>query len=205
MERKGFIKALGLGTVSAAIPTVNQNIYALSKSEKKYIFNLRNRNREEINKKISIAKTGKKHTEETKKKMSEARLGKTLSQEVKEKIRKGNKGKVVSDKTKEKLRAVNLGRKHSEQTKLKQSLSKKGKPSNRKGFKHSQEAKFKISASLAKLQRGRPVLQIDSNGTIVAEFKNIVTAQRHTGIYPNCCLIGRNKSAGGFIWKYKNV
>lgn len=204
MERKGFLKTLGLGAVSAAIPTVNENIYVLSESEKKYISNLRNRNQEEINKKISIAKTGKKHTEEARRRMSEAKLGKPLSQEVKEKISKGNKGKVVSDKTKEMIRAANLGRKHSELTKLKQSLIKKGKPSNRKGYKHSEEVKLKIRTGLAKIERGRPVLQIDSNGTIVAEFKNIKTAQRHTGIYPNCCLIGRHKSAGGFLWKYKN-
>lgn len=50
------------------------------------------------------------------------------------------------------------------------------------------------------------VYQIDLNGTICAEFGSIRTAVRATGINrKSICdaLRGRQKTAGGYIWKYK--
>ena len=57
--------------------------------------------------------------------------------------------------------------------------------------------------------KGKPVLQYTKDGQFVAEYKSAIEAERHTGInngnITKCC---RNfygfKSAGGFVWKYKN-
>ena len=60
--------------------------------------------------------------------------------------------------------------------------------------------------SLIPKREERSVLQIAKDGTIVNEFKNAMEAERETcvcngSIYK--CLSNERKSAGGFIWKYK--
>ena len=53
----------------------------------------------------------------------------------------------------------------------------------------------------------RPVLQI-KDGNVVAEFETAYIAQDKTGIWQssihNCCT-GKQKSAGGYQWKFKNA
>lgn len=52
-----------------------------------------------------------------------------------------------------------------------------------------------------------PVLQIDSHGKIVNEFKSIKKASEFTSVSRSSigyCCRGKLKSAGGYIWKYKN-
>lgn len=51
----------------------------------------------------------------------------------------------------------------------------------------------------------RPVQQFDKNGNLIAEFDGVRAAYRETGISPAHCLNGNCKTAGGFIWKYKEV
>jgi group I intron endonuclease len=46
-----------------------------------------------------------------------------------------------------------LGKHHSIETKLRMSLAKKGQPSNRKGFKHTEESKAKMSEAAKKRAR----------------------------------------------------
>ena len=52
----------------------------------------------------------------------------------------------------------------------------------------------------------RIVLQIDENGQIIKEWKNLFTAETETRI---CgikeCLYGFSPSCGGFVWKFKKV
>lgn len=51
-----------------------------------------------------------------------------------------------------------------------------------------------------------PVLQYDKNGNLLNEYPSIIEGARKTGIYVGCiCSVcrGKYKSAGGFIWKYK--
>lgn len=59
---------------------------------------------------------------------------------------------------------------------------------------------------LGKRPIGKPVLQIKNN-KVVAEFNSTRDAQRFTGItsgnISNVCL-GKTKTAGGYIWRYKN-
>jgi len=110
---------------------------------------------EEIRRKISEAKKGKKnkpHSEETKQKIRESKIGikRTIEQRKRMSIahiglQTGNKngmfGKKVSEETKQKISASKKGKKHknpmSDETKQKISASKKGK-------KHSEEAKQRM-------------------------------------------------------------
>ncbi len=49
----------------------------------------------------------------------------------------------------------------------------------------------------------KPVLQFDKNGNFIAEYSGVRIAYKETGISPAHCLNGNCKTAGGFIWKYK--
>ena len=53
-----------------------------------------------------------------------------------------------------------------------------------------------------------PVVQLDKEGNLVAEYKSTREAARRTGIAQsnicNCCQHKSYKSAGGFIWIYKD-
>ena len=52
----------------------------------------------------------------------------------------------------------------------------------------------------------KPVLQFDLNQALIAEFPSLTHAQNATGVelhnISECCR-GRSKTAGGFIWRYK--
>ena len=52
-----------------------------------------------------------------------------------------------------------------------------------------------------------PILQFAKDGTFVKEWPSAKEAERQLGIFQShiChCLKGKRKSAGGFVWKYKN-
>ena len=52
------------------------------------------------------------------------------------------------------------------------------------------------------------ILQFSKNGEFIAEYPSTGEAERQTGCYHgnicNCCK-GNRKSAGGFIWRYKEI
>ena len=55
----------------------------------------------------------------------------------------------------------------------------------------------------------KPVLQFDKTGNFIAEYESGVEAERITGINRNdisqCCReLPHHKTAGSFIWKFKN-
>ncbi len=54
----------------------------------------------------------------------------------------------------------------------------------------------------------KPVLQFTKDGELVAEYPSTQEAARQTGIVQNnissCCL-GSRKSAGNYVWKFKDV
>ena len=56
--------------------------------------------------------------------------------------------------------------------------------------------------------QSKPVLQYDKNGIFVKEYPSIMDAERNTGVkhqdIGNVCK-GKLKSAGGYIWKYKQL
>lgn len=129
---------------------------------------------------------GKHHLEETRKKLSESHKGKKFSQETRIKMSESRKGKKRSEETKQKIRLKAKGRKASEETKEKMSEAKKGIPN------------IKLS---------KPVLQIDMiTNEIIAEFSATMEVERQLGFIHNhisACCKGKQKTAYGYIWKYK--
>ena len=94
--------------------------------------------------------------------------------------------------------------KHLEESKRKISEANTGEKAYWYGKHFSEEHRKKISQS----KGGRGILQFSKNGEFIAEYPSLVEAERHTGCHHqnicNCCK-GNRKSAGGFIWKYKEI
>ena len=67
------------------------------------------------------------------------------------------------------------------------------------GFKFSDESKKRLAESHYK-----PVLQISKDGEILNEFRSIKDAECYIGVSIKKVLRGGGKTAGGFIWRYKN-
>jgi hypothetical protein len=136
------------------------------------------------------------HSEKTKQKMKENSPinGKSRSKEIKNKISNSNKGKngkpkgfITSDETKFKISNSNKGNTHSLETKQKISDLKKDKPT----------------------KKSTPVLQFSVDGEFIKEWGKIKEASTSLGkaldtASITCCCKGKQKTAFGFIWKYKN-
>ena len=132
-----------------------------------------------INEGYNISSYGSGHyerTEESRKKMSEAKIGITFSEEHKKKISEALSGE----------KAYWYGKHHSEEAKRKISEANKGK----------------VYAPI------KAVLQFSKDGKLIEEYPSLVEASRQTGCNQghicDCCK-GKRKSAGGFIWKYKEI
>jgi hypothetical protein len=90
-----------------------------------------------------------------------------------------------------------LGLHHSNETKLLQSRSHKGCRAWNKGTKG-------LSVSWNKT----PICQFDKNGIFIKEWESAYMVQQELGISRSNighCINGERKTAGSFIWKYKNV
>lgn len=148
------------------------------------------------------------HSEETKQKLSRARMGRFTGKDNpnygNHKLAGKNNpnygknwnagennyfyGKKHTPETIAIIRAKNIGRVHSEEEKAKRRKSLKGKQA---GILHHSI---------------KPVLQFDRNGIFVKEWEYINQARDCLGIDPSTiirCCKGRQKTAGGYIWKYK--
>ena len=82
-----------------------------------------------------------------------------------------------------------------------------GRKGNFTGKKHSEETKRKISeVKKGKTAKNRrKILQVNKQGEVVKEWNSITEAQTEliiTGV--GNALTGRSKTAGGYVWKYKN-
>lgn len=99
--------------------------------------------------------------------------GKNPSEETRKKIGAAQKGKILSEETRKKIGA------------------------SLKGHKVSEEHKKKLS---------KEVNQFSKDGSFITTYPSLNEAGRNTGIHighiSECC-IGRLKSAGGFVWKFK--
>ena len=94
--------------------------------------------------------------------------------------------------------------KHSEETKKKISESMTGEKHPMFGKHFSEEHNNKISQS----KGVNGILQFSKDGELIAEYSSIHEAERNTGCN-NCnickCCRGERKSAGGYIWRYKEI
>ena len=143
--------------------------------------------------------------------------GRHLSKHAKKKISLSNRGRKLSEAGLQRKRDRMLGSKnhmygkHLSKKAIKL-LSEKAKERFRNKENHpmygrhfSDDAKQKMSKS----QKNKSiVIQYDLDKNIVAEFQSIGEAARQTNIgrsgISECCR-GIIKSAGGFLWSYKNV
>ena len=119
----------------------------------------------------------------------ELNLGKTVSLETREKISKANKGKTRSKELREKMSRDYMGRVHSKETREKISKAQIGKVI-------SKEIREKTSIT---------VLQFSLDGKFIKEWVSGREAQRELKIFDiHRVCNGYRKTAGGFIWKYKD-
>ena len=156
---------------------------------------------EETKRKLSESLKGRKPSEETRKKMSEALRGE----------KNPNYGKPMSEEQKKKLSEANKGKRHSEETKQKISNATKGKNNPFYGRHHTEESLQKMSESHKGQHSGAEhfnatkVAQYSLQGHLIKIWDCINDAKRALNINNDgigeCCR-GRQKKAGGFIWRY---
>ena len=97
-----------------------------------------------------------------------------------------------------KMREAKVGYKHSEETKQKISSANKG---NKRDYMVERNKRmFTNRPALNK----RAIIQFNEHGKVISEYESIDKAIQTTSINPKCCLSGKCKTAGGFIWKYKD-
>jgi len=142
-----------------------------------------------------------------------------LSEEMKLKIGKGNKGKVISDNTKQKISLSNMGNKnrlnttHTNESKQKMSKSHIGKKdSEATKQKKSQSAKGRVKTVewRQNISNSHPtkksVEQYSLEGAKINEYISINEASRQTGVRVgdiSACCNNKQKTAFGYIWKFK--
>lgn len=194
------------------------------------IANTGKKHTEESKKKMSAAKKGRKHTEEQNRKQSERRKGIKHTEEAKQKISKAHKGIKHTEEQNRKQSERQKGKKLSEEAKRKESISQKKAWEKRGEWHHSEETRKKLSAShkgvklsdshrasMSKSARERPtagsahprkmVQQLDLAGNIVNEYVSVNEAARSIGVAQmsiSAACTGGQKTAKGFIWRFKN-
>ena len=159
-----------------------------------------------------------KRSEETKRKLSEAMIGENNpmfgshhSEETRKKISESKTGKHPSEETRKKMSEAQTGEKNpwygkhlSEEHKKKLSEAQIGEKSHWFGKHHSEESKKKIREN----NPSKPVLQFSKDGELIAEYPSAREAERQIGCKSESicrCCKGKQKSTGGYIWKYKKI
>ena len=156
------------------------------------------------------------------------RQGRKLSEEHCRKLSESHKGQVPANKGKspsiEARRKMSLalkgrtsamkGKKHSEETKRRMSeIHRNITDETRKRMSNASKGrtpwnKGKIMAESFCSAKWKAVIQCDKDGNIVNEFESVCDASLKTNILKSSisnCLHGRSKSAGGFMWDYKEA
>jgi group I intron endonuclease len=123
-----------------------------------------------------------------------------LSDDIKNKISKSSKGKVFSIESRQKMSKSSKGKPkpkgfgiNSKETKLRKSISAMGRL-------RSDKTKQKISKSMSK-----PILQYDKKMNFIKEWNSSDEVTKELKIQPCLVLKEKGKTAGGFIWKYKQT
>lgn len=75
------------------------------------------------------------------------------------------------------------------------------------GYNKKKQTKDMLSGKSTSGERCKPVLQYEKDGKLIAEYVSVSSAGRATGVtfqgISKVCL-GKQKTAGGFMWKYKS-
>lgn len=141
---------------------------------------------------------GGKHSKETCEKISKARMGRKDTEETKLKRSIANKGQKRTEEQKQKMR----GRIDSEEVRTKRANSLTGKIQSQETI----QKRVNTVREKGLYKKGRPVLQYDLKGNFIKEWDKIVDASKIINLHPTSvlfCCKGKQKTAGGFIWKYK--
>lgn len=112
-----------------------------------------------------------------------------------------------TEETKDKIRKANTGAIFTEEHRKNLSKSLKG---NMVGEKNPMYGKPKSATTIQRQYDShrhemKPVVQMDLNGNILSTFFSIHEAMRVTGVARSSihnCLVGKQKSSKGFLWKY---
>lgn len=106
------------------------------------------------------------------------------------------KGRKFSEESKKKMSLSAMGRILSEETKRKMSMTKKGKP---KTFKHVQKIRLCCMKPIHQMcKQSQDILHTFSSITEASTMLNIAAPDI------TACAKLKRKSAGGYIWRYKN-
>ena len=158
-------------------------------------------------------------SEETRMRMSQAHKGLCAGE------KHPNYGKKASDETRRKLSESHkglcagekhpmFGKHHSEESKKKLSKKLKGEKNPFYGRHHSEESKQKMSkyrkgktmSEEVKKKLSKKVLQFTLDGEFVREWPSTREIERQLGFDSSAvgrCCNGKQKSAYGYIWRYK--
>jgi len=166
--------------------------------------------------KIGMSFLGKKHTEETKKIMSEKSKAYNARPEVRERSRQNaikfnrstNRAELLrkSEKWQKALKEGRIGHTQTEEGKKKIS---EGLKEYYKKCKNNCTERSIINLTkqinAVKKANSKKVIQYSKDGILIQKFESMTIAEEKTrvsrqNIQHNAC--GRNKTAGGFIWKY---
>ena len=162
------------------------------------------------------AACGKPHTEAWKKEQSERMsgenhpmYGKHHTKVTKEKISKANTGRVMSEEFRQKISEITsgennpmYGKHHTEETKSKIGAKLRGR-------KIPEDVLRKINETRPRGEehfKARCVVQLNKDGSFVCEWAYIQLASKTLNIgasHISSCCRNMRKSAGGFVWKYK--
>jgi hypothetical protein len=168
-------------------------------------YNLSSREYSKLKEENSKLRKQFRHTEETKEKISNILKGKKRTEEQKKKLRKPRSEEAKLNMRKPKSTTENMkGPKSDSHI----NNMKKPKPEYF-GEIISNKLKNKPKPPRTKKHRknlSTPILQFDLEGNFIQEFEGMKIAGKITGANPSTIGMvcrGKQKTAGGFIWKYK--
>lgn len=161
----------------------------------------------------------KLHSEEAKEKMSKRKIGLTpwnkgipMNKETKEKIAKSKEGKVYSCKAKGKTYTELYGEEKADVLILAAKLRATGKSKLLSSKEKTRNTLLKLNRhcteenkQIARERNSKTILQYDLEDNFIQEFSNIKKISQLFKGDISACLNGKQKTAGGFIWKYKKI
>lgn len=139
------------------------------------------------------------HSEKTRINISKNNLGKPKSNTHRVNISLGRKGISCTQEAKDKIGRANKGKPSCNKGKNLSQTHKNNISKSNKGRTLSEETKHIMSISHLK-----PVLQFTKYGELINEFKSRKEAIEKTGIDCQFVLVNKAKTAGGYIFIYKN-
>jgi hypothetical protein len=117
---------------------------------------------------------------------------------------RGTTGVAISEETRQRLVTSHLGKKnpHTPEWNKKISDGNRGKSKPHKGVPRSEYSKQRTRET-----HSISVLQYSKDFILLSEYPSMRHAESATGVknqYISKCCLGKQKTAGGYIWKYKN-